>query len=505
MASLLGRITKVVAGRRGDIWFVGERGLFHLNPKTGQITRPAAAITSDLAADYVYEDDAGNLWMLAWSPVVGLVKYDRYSERLTTYSVGVGAVGVASSNILADGQNGFWVSSSLGLYYFDPSTERFTRRFQHDDTDLNSLDDNTVAAVYRDRGGLLWVGTGTGLNLLDLRQQQFGTHRHVPNAPNSLSPGRVTAIYKESDDVLWVGFLPRALDRLNRKTGKVTHYVPNLGNYNALSPGMNVAGIYKDARGYLWLGGWSAGLDRLDERTGQFKHYRYSPDNPNSLLSDGIYRIYGDRSGHIWVGQLYGLSRLDPVTEQVTNFRLESGNPTWNESSVSAIYQDRSGTLWLGTTSGALIRFDVKAKTFVKYPPDPRDPHKLHGGHITAIFEDRAGTLWVGAWDGLYRAKRQTATFTRYTESQGLPSSVILGILEDKAGRLWLSTTNGISRLDSGRKCSETTTCPTGYRVMSSVRAVISRARMGKCFFAAAMGLTLSSLKRYGTTHTRPL
>ena len=78
----VGRITKVIAGRRGDIWFVGERGLFHLNPETGEITRPPATITDGLAADYVYEDEAGNLWMLAWSPIVGLVKYDRQAEQL---------------------------------------------------------------------------------------------------------------------------------------------------------------------------------------------------------------------------------------------------------------------------------------------------------------------------------------------------------------------------------------------------------------------------------------
>jgi streptogramin lyase len=96
---------------------------------------------------------------------------------------------------------------------------------------------------------------------------------------------------------------------LDRRTGQITHYVPGPENKNAIGEGSNVAGIYKDPRGYLWLGGWGAGLDRLDERTGQFKHYRYNPRDPNSLISDAVYKIYGDRSGRIWVGQLFGLSR----------------------------------------------------------------------------------------------------------------------------------------------------------------------------------------------------
>ena len=445
---LVGRITKVIAGRQGDIWFVGARGLFHLNPETGEITRPPATITSGLAADYVYEDDAGNVWMVAWSPIVGLVKYDRHTEQLTKYPVGAGAVGVASSNLLADGQNGFWVPSSLGLYYFDRGTERWTYRFQHDESNPDSLNGKTVASVYRDRGGLLWVGTGNGINLLNFRQEQFGFYRHRSNSPNSLSPGTVTSIYEEPNGVLWVGFLPRALDRLDRKTGQFTHYVPGPEGKNALGKGRDIDAIYKDAPRYLWLGGWGGGLDRFDERTGQFKHYRHNPLDPNSLLSDGVYKIYGDRSGHLWVGQLYGVSRLDPATDQFINYRPDSKNWTWNGNSVWGICQDRSGTLWLGTGGGALIRADDGMKTLVSYMPDSRDPHKLNGGAIDAIHEDRAGTLWVGAWDGLYRFNRQNGTFTRYTESQGLPSSSIQGILEDKVGRLWLSTKKGISRFD---------------------------------------------------------
>ena len=64
--------------------------------------------------------------------------------------------------------------STLGLYYFDRRTARLTRHFQHDETDPNSLSDNSVVSLYRDRSGLLWVGTANGgVNTLDLRQERF--------------------------------------------------------------------------------------------------------------------------------------------------------------------------------------------------------------------------------------------------------------------------------------------------------------------------------------------
>lgn len=96
----VGSITHVIEDRRRDIWFVGERGLFHLDQPTGRITRHPET-RNGLSADSVYEDDAGILWILAHTPVVGLVKYDPQSETLTKYPVDERAV-----NVLASTMNG---------------------------------------------------------------------------------------------------------------------------------------------------------------------------------------------------------------------------------------------------------------------------------------------------------------------------------------------------------------------------------------------------------------
>ena len=458
----VGRITQVIADSHGQIWFVGQRGLFRLDPATGQISRPRLpAASNGFSAENLYEDEAGDLWMVANSPIVELVKVD-HAERVTKYPLGARAAGVLASTtnggsvnnkIVADGQNGLWVPSSEGLYYFDRRTGRFTYRFQHDETNPHSLDSDAILSVYQDRGGVLWVGTeNAGLNILNFRQEEFGYHGHRPADPNSLSPGRVKAIYQEPNGVLWIGFFPRALDRLDPNTGQITHYVPRPGDPNTLSEGTNVDSIYKDAAGYLWVGGGGCGLNRFDEHTGRFKHYRHNPDDPNSLLSDNVFTIYGDRNGHMWVGQQNGISRFDPATDGFVNYRPVPNNPDNLANWVWVIYQDRAGTLWLGTFGGALTRFDDKAKTFVSYSPDSRDPRRLNGAGITTIHEDRTGTLWVAGFDGLYRYNRSTETFSRYTESQGLPSSTIRCIREDGVGRLWLSTQKGISRFDPQRK-----------------------------------------------------
>ena len=222
----VGRVRRVIEDSRGEIWFVADRGLFHLNPETRQITRPPGMIKG-FAAMYLHEDGAGDFWMLASAPNVGLVKYQRQAARVVEYPLPVAATILDSSTLLDEGGQGFWVPSSAGLFYFDRRTERFTRHFRHDDADSTSLSDNGAVSTYRDRSGLLWVATANGgLNVIDLRQRQFRNYTARSAGGDRLAPGKVTAIHEDSDGVLWLGFFPRALDRLDRKQQRLDWRAP---------------------------------------------------------------------------------------------------------------------------------------------------------------------------------------------------------------------------------------------------------------------------------------
>ncbi len=52
------------------------------------------------------------------------------------------------------------------------------------------------------------------------------------------------------------------------------------------------------AQGTLWIGTWSSGLNQYDRTTESFSRYRHDPDDPHSLSSDRVRRIYEDRSGN---------------------------------------------------------------------------------------------------------------------------------------------------------------------------------------------------------------
>ena len=441
----LGRITSVIARRQGDLWFVGNRGLFHLDPRTGVITPPSGSLDG-LHTDYALEDSEGNLWMLVASPTVELVRYDPRARRLKAYPLGTGAHGMINSKLMDDHGKGLWVPSSLGLYYFDHQKDRFSYRFQRDETDPDSLSDNGVVATYEDRSGQLWVGTATGgVNLLNPAQERFGAYRHHGHDESSLLSRTVYTIYGEPNGIIWIGYWPRALDRLDLRTGRVTHYLPGSKGDSSLGGGEDVNNIYQDRRGYLWVGGWGGGIVRLDERTGKFKHFR---NNAESLRNGRITSIFGDRNGNLLVGTGDGAARINSTTGQSSDFWPEGLDRTKYGDGIWGIYSDRSGTIWFAIRSGQIVPAEERPNSPGDFSPVARHPLKPTNYFVLDIYEDRARTLWISAWDGLYRFNRQSETFTRYTEAQGLPSSSLGGILEDKAGKLWISTNKGLSRFD---------------------------------------------------------
>ena len=237
-----------------------------------------------------------------------------------------------------------------------------------------------------------------------------------------------------------------------------------------------------------WVAG-AGGVDRFDERTGRSNITGTTLMIPTACQLNHVLTRLSEIEAVSYGWDILTVSaRLDPVTEQFTYYRPDPENPTIYGNAALVL---RSRSFWHAVGregGGALSRFDDRTKTFSNYTPDSRNPHGLNGGDISAIHEDRTGTLWLGALDGLYRYNRQNETFTRYTESQGLPSSVIQGILEDNLGRLWLSTKNGISRFDPQTETFRNYDVSDGLQANEFSRACYTQGPDGEMFFGGSNG-----------------
>ena len=449
----------------GTLWIGTSGGLDKFNRETQQFTHYTHDPTNSSSLSnntvlLIYEDQLGKLWI--GTNGGGINQFNYETGQFTHYTHDIANPNSLSHNtvssIAEDRFGNLWLvtSSWYGNSYgttldkFEPKTEKFTH-YTHDSANPNSLSENTVASIWRDNSGMLWVGTGfSGINKLDQKDRKFTHYKHDLANPNSLITNHVMSIYEDKAGLLWIG-TEDGLDKFDRKTGKFTHYTHDPDNPNSLSNN-GVWSTYEDHFGTLWIGTFGGGLNKFDRETGKFTHYTHDPDNPNSLSDDTVTSIYEDHTGTLWLGTFSGgLNQFNYKTGKFIHYTHDPNNPhSLSDNNIWSIYEDHSGTLWMGSYGGGgLNKFNRQTRQFINYKHDPNDPNSLSNNNVISIYEDQSGILWITTYGGgLNKFDREKEQFTHYSKKDGLPSTSLLGILCEENGTLWISTTKGISKFN---------------------------------------------------------
>ncbi len=365
------------------------------------------------------------------------------------------------TEILQDRMGFLWIGTFNGLVRFD-GYDFVT--FKPDPGDPDSISGRTIQVLYEDSGGDLWIGTRRGgLNRLDRASGRFIHYRHDPADPSSLSLDAVGAIHEDRAGVLWIGTgdaevktLGGGLDRLDRATGRFTHYRHDPEDSTSLSHNV-VGAILEDRQGRLWVVTQYGGLNLLDRETGTFSHYRYDPEDPESLAHDSVSAIVEGTKGGLWVTTWGGtLQRFDPESGTFERLLDDPDDPeSLGEDPILSLYEDSGGILWLGTLQGPLVRYDPESGKARRFRHDPADPASLSDSQgVSSIVEDSGGILWFGTWrGGLNKRDRFANKFLHIThqpdERHSLIHRRVNDLHVDRAGRLWIGTEGGIDRYHS--------------------------------------------------------
>jgi len=174
----------------------------------------------------------------------------------------------------------------------------------------------SVRAITQDKQGFIWFATNSGLFRYDgytLRQ-----YRHNADDRNTISSDDVRTLFKDRSGMLWIGTAAQGLDRFDPAHEVVTHYRHNSKDPNSLSSD-NLICIYQDSSRVLWFG-TSDGLDRLKPGETSFTRFGHDSNEPASLSANTILDIHEDRYGNLWVGTPHGLNRMDRTTGRSVRF-----------------------------------------------------------------------------------------------------------------------------------------------------------------------------------------
>ncbi|HEX6853253.1 MAG TPA: two-component regulator propeller domain-containing protein [Candidatus Polarisedimenticolaceae bacterium] len=411
-------VTAIVAGPPGRLW-VGThgRGLGLVDTANLEMRfwRQDPARRDSLTEDKILAllpDRAGALWIGTWGG--GLNRLSPVSQRFD----GPGGGGFPPSDVrdrdvtalLDDGRGGAWVGTRTGFALrLDPATGKRTILYRGGAEGISRI----IIDLELDRRGGLWIASSGSLERVDPASGEARIWEHDPADPTSLGPGYVTAVFEDRAGQIWVGTGEGGLQRLDAGGRVVQRIRSDSADPGSLSDDY-VTTILEDRRGKLWVGTRSGGLNEVDPRTGRARRFLPVAEDPSSLGHRYVTSLLEDARGDLWVGTGGGgLNRLVRAEDGGIRFERVTERDGLIDDDVTALLEDDDGTLWVSTRRG-LSRLHIERKAFTNL--------FVSDGLPSAEFESGSGArsgsrLYLGTVRGLV----ELAAGTPFVESPASP------------------------------------------------------------------------------------
>ncbi len=213
----------------------------------------------------------------------------------------------------------------------------------------------------------------------------------------------------------------------------------------ALSPKI----VFEDSKGNWWIADFSP-----EKNNNPHQLYKYNPNSGDLKPIEGrrwstIGSIVEDKDGLIWAGSWGGLVKIHPEKGIVDYYLEDNDDPnSLSSNSIRKLFIDSHENLWIATSSGGLNLFNLTSETFRHWKYDRVDTNSLSNDYVWDIYEDSKERIWVATENGLNLYNAHDETFTRYLVGKGEQYHMVYSIEEDDAGYLWLSNMNVIMRFD---------------------------------------------------------
>lgn len=332
---LTGDVRFVYTGRDGIVW-VGTAGfgILKYNPRSEKFHH-----TGTESIRWMAETNTGKI--LVGKDGAYLNLFDKRSGayegtvpdstviRSAAYNYGVVEGGIQ------DDDGTYWICKE-SLVNYNAITRTFTRYLAK-----NSF------PVFKDKAGEVWFGGNNSFCRYDKRTKEFFDHPYPTALPNSPYKS-LQAVYRDDGGVFWLGTTAGLL-RFDPFRQSWKHFKNDPADFASLSFDL-IFSLCPDPvqpDKYLWIGTNGGGLNRFDKTNG--KATRYSATN--GLANDVVYGILSDNEGNLWMSTNNGLSKLDRERKNFHNYNAADGLQS-NEFNRNAFCKTKDGFLFFGGVNG---------------------------------------------------------------------------------------------------------------------------------------------------------
>ena len=321
--------------REGILWVASqwEAKLYRLDPFQTYVQFTPS--TEDIHR--IFQDKKGNLWLSKGRSVVEYPNGNPKESRTFPLPPDQShmPVGQFVTNFLEVDSGAFWLSSSDGVFIFNPTTGAFTR-FQHD-PDSSRQFKNFISGIWPDSKGRRWILSAGGLSVFDPKTNTFQHFYNRDGDSTSLASDGLTTFLEDRAGNIWIG------DYNFKGLNKGVHGNTSFKHYLV---GQRTQIIMQDLAGTIWVGTQN-GLFRYDSTADRFLTFNGSPADIENVSIEGIAE---DEIRNLWVSTPSAIYRIDPAREGVVRFGKKFGVRPFSVG--QAIVKTKDGQMFTGGNGG---------------------------------------------------------------------------------------------------------------------------------------------------------
>jgi diguanylate cyclase (GGDEF)-like protein len=466
------RVRGLLVDREGRLWVGSRDGLQRWLGEGRGFER----VAPELAGQYVtrlFEDSGGRIWI--GTEESGAAVFDphgvftRFAPRPKDLN-GLSHYWVYGFAEAVPGE--IWIATfGGGIDVVDSASLKIIDRLRNDAVLDDTIGADRVGALFRDRSGLVWVGTwGEGLAFHDPRTRAFRSLRFSPNRPDGLTHPSIVRALEMRDGRIWAGTNGNGIDILDGDLRRVGHIAPG-----ELSDGA-ITCLAQADDGTIWVATLNSSLHRLRPGATRFDRVAAVPGGPvrtMAFTSDGA----------LWVGAAEGMARVDPKTLATKVYRQWPGAAK-SSPAIEAIVAMPDGTLRVGTDNG-LYSFDPRTESAVRIAKDPARRDGLPDNWVPDLLLARDGKLWVGTAGGAAIYKDNTRFDVVANRLNRAPSPAE-ALVEDDGGGIWIGPR---LRIDPKRWTARELGAADGITFRNFFIASRAKTRDGRLLFGSPQGL----------------
>ena len=360
--------------------------------------------------------------------------------------------------------NHYWLATDKGTYVIN---DRYEVTSKIDTTTTPLILSNEIRAIEVLNDNHVWLATKVGLVDVNLLDDSITTFQHA-NHKNALSENWLMNIYKDKTGVMWIGTYGGGINKYSPLSSKFSHKLFNYNNKN-----YRVESFVETSDKTIWFS---------TERNGLFKIKNNAIEKIILNLKDTIWQLFSDKKNNLWLRTKnsklyqYNITNNELIERKnwasssqfkanklaimlndnlwyinqsgvLTSYHITTSEfkyyPSKNNVLFLTIQKDQDNNLLLISNTNEIFTFKINNHIFLKSKLKLPNDFNNHQKVIIAISQN---WMWFGSESqGLTLINKNNNKITIFNEKNHLRNNFIASIIVDRDENAWIATNKGIS------------------------------------------------------------